>query len=74
MLAKGWIKPSLLPYGAPTLLVSKKTRELRIFIDFRSLNANSKIDCSPQPTIADLVNKLGKAKNYSSIILSSAYH
>ena len=43
-------------------------------IDFRSLNANTRLDVFPLPRIADLLDKLGKARYFSSIDLASAYH
>jgi len=73
MLAKGWIKPSVSPYGHPVLFVRKKTGELRMCIDFRSLNANTKPDVFPLPRISDLLDKLGSARIFSSIDLASAY-
>ena len=41
MLAKGWTKPSVSPYGSPVLFVWKKTGKLQMCIDFRALNANT---------------------------------
>ena len=35
---KGWIRPSSSPYGAPVLVIKKKTGELRIVIDYCLLN------------------------------------
>ena len=35
---KGWIRPSTSPYGAPVIVIRKKTGELRIVIDYRMLN------------------------------------
>ena len=37
-LAKGWIKPSCSPWGAPIIFIRKKTGELRRTIDYRALN------------------------------------
>ena len=74
MLAKGWIKPSVSPYGSPVLFVQKKTGELWMCIDFHALNANTKLDVFPLPCIADLLDRLGKAKYFSSIDLATAYH
>ena len=73
MLAKGWIKPSVSPYGHPVLFVRKKTGELCMCIDFRSFNANTKPDVFPLPRISDLLDKLGSARIFSSIDLASAY-
>ena len=74
MLAKGWIKPSVSPYGSPVLFVWKKTGKLRMCIDFRAPSANVKLDVFPLPCIADLLYRLGKAKNLNSIDLPTAYH
>ena len=61
MLAKGWIRPSVSPYGAPILFVRKKTGELRMCVDFRSLNSMTRLDVFPTPCISDLLDKLGRA-------------
>ena len=74
MLAKGWTKPSVSPYGSPVLFVQKKTGELQIYIDFHILNANIKLDVFPLPHIANFLDRLGKAKYFSSIDLATAYH
>ena len=74
MLAKGWIRPSVSPYGAPILFVRKKTGELRMCVDFRSLNKQTRLDMFPIPRIHNLLDKLGKARIISAVDLSSAYH
>jgi len=38
LLAKGYIKPSKSPYGAPVLFVHKKDGILRMCVDYRALN------------------------------------
>ena len=43
-------------------------------IDFRALNAKTRLDVFPLPRIADLLDILGRAQNFSSIDLASAYH
>ena len=45
-----------------------------ICIDFYTLSANTKLDVFPIPCIADLLDRLGKAKYFSSIDLVTAYH
>ena len=74
MLEKGWIRPSVLPYGAPILFVRKKTGELRMCVDFRSLNRQTRLDMFPIPRIHDLLDKLGKARAFSAVNLSYADH
>ena len=43
-------------------------------VDFRSLNKQMHLDMFLIPRIHDLLNKLGKARLFSAIDLSSAYH
>ena len=62
------------PYGALILFVRKKTGELRMCIDYRSLNRQTRLDVFPIPRVADLFDQLGKATVFSSIDLSHAYH
>ena len=61
MLAKGWIRPSVSPYGAPILFVRKKMGELRMCVDFTALNSMNRLDVFPIPCISDLLDKLGCA-------------
>ena len=65
MLEKGWIHPSVSPYGAPLLFVCKKTGKLRMCIDYRALNRQTKLDIFPIPRIADLLDLLGRARFFS---------
>ena len=74
MLEKGWIRPSVSPYGAPILFVRKKTGELHMCVDFRSLNHQTRLDMFPIPRIHDLSDKLSKARVFSAVDLLSAYH
>ena len=61
MLAKGWIRPSVSPYGSPILFVCKKMGKLRMCVDFRALNSMTRLDVFPIPRISDLLDKLGHA-------------
>ena len=74
MLSKGWIRPCVFPYGSPVLFVPKKTDELQMSIYFYALNANIKLDVFHLFCIADLLDKLGKAKYFNSIDLATSYH
>ena len=74
MLEKGWIRPSVLPYGVPILFVRQKTGKLRMCVEFRSLNRQTRLDIFPISRIHDLLDKLGKARVISAINLSSAYY
>ena len=74
MVAKGWIRLSFLPHGAPVLFARKKTGELLLCIDFGALNANTRLDVFPLPRISYLLDRLGRARYFSSIDLLGAYY
>ncbi|GBG73533.1 hypothetical protein CBR_g16876 [Chara braunii] len=74
LLAKGWIRPSSSPYGAPVLFVRKKNKDLRLCINYRKLNAQTVKNAGPLPRIDDLLKQLGDAKYFSKLDLKSGYH
>ena len=74
LLAQGHIRPSQSPYGAPILFVPKKDGRWRMCIDYRALNKQTIKDRYPLPRIDDLLDRLGKAKYFSTIDLASGYH
>ena len=69
LLEKGWIRPSVSPYGHPILFARKKDGSLRMCVDYRTLNANTRVDRYPIPRIDELLDKLGKSKFFSSLDL-----
>ena len=74
MLEKGWIHPSVSPYGTSLLFVCKKTGKLRMCINYRAPNCQTKLDIFPTPRIADLIDHLGRACIFLSMDLVTAYH
>ncbi|GBG65585.1 hypothetical protein CBR_g51467 [Chara braunii] len=74
LLAKGWIRPSCSPYGAPILFVHKKNKDLHLCIDYRKLNAQTIKNAGPVPRIDDLLERLGGPKYFSKLDLKSGYH
>ncbi|GBG82949.1 hypothetical protein CBR_g36475 [Chara braunii] len=74
LLDKGWIHPSYSPYGAPVLFVRKKNKDLRLWIDYRKLNAQTVKNADPLPRIDDLLEWLGSATYFSKLDLKSGYH
>lgn len=73
MLSLGVIEPSSSDWCSPVVLVPKRDHTIRFCIDFRQVNALSKVDPYPMPRIDDLVERLGKAKYISTIDLSRGY-
>ena len=47
---------------------------MRMCIDYRRLNANTKVDRFPLPQINNIMDSLGGSAVYSTIDLKSAYH
>jgi hypothetical protein len=69
LLKKGYIHPSISPWGAPVLFVKKKDGTLRLCIDFRQLNKVTVKNKYPLPRIDDLFDQLKDAKVFSKIDL-----
>ena len=74
LLAKGYIRQSKSPYGAPVLFVDKKDGKLRLCIDCRALNKVKVKNSYPLPRIDDLFDWLAEPKYFSRIDLRSGYH
>jgi hypothetical protein len=74
MMDKGYIQPSVSPWGAPILFVKKKDGTLRLCIDYRQLNKVTIKNKYSLPRIDDLFDQLGGASVFSKIDLRSRYH
>ncbi|KAL0544942.1 hypothetical protein IC582_020072 [Cucumis melo] len=74
LLDKGFIRPSLSPWGAPVLFVKKKDGSMRLCIDYRELNKVTVKNRYLLPRIDDLFDQLQGATVFSKIDLRSGYH
>ena len=74
LLSKGFIRPSISPWGALVLFVKKKDRSLRLCIDYRQLNRVTIRKQYPLLRIDELFNQLQGSRVYSKIDLRSGYH
>jgi hypothetical protein len=74
LLAKGFIKPSTSPYGAPVLFVKKKDGTLRMCVDYRGLNRITRKNRHPLPRIDELIDRFRGARYFSKLDLLSGYH
>ncbi|TYK07688.1 ty3-gypsy retrotransposon protein [Cucumis melo var. makuwa] len=74
LLDKGFIRPSVSPWGAPVLFVKKKDRSMHLCIDYRELNKVTVKNRYPLPKIDDLFDQLQGATVFSKIDLRSGYH
>ena len=74
LVDRGFIRPSISPWGAPMLFVKKKDGTWRLCIDYRQLNKVTVRNKYPLPRIDDLFDQLQGAKVLSKIDLRSGYH
>ena len=73
LLAKGFVRPSSSPWGAPVLFAPKKDGGLRFCIDYRGLNKQTVRNAYPLPRADDLIDQLQGARYFSKIDLRSGY-
>ncbi|GAB2281581.1 hypothetical protein Dimus_039480 [Dionaea muscipula] len=74
LLDKGFIRPSVSPWGAPVLFVRKKDGSMRLCIDYREINKVTVKNRYPLSRIDDLFDQLQGAQFFSKIDLRSGYH
>ena len=73
MLAQGVITPSSSPWASPIVLVAKKDGSTRFCVDYRKLNAITKLDVFPLPRIDESLDLLSGTEYFSSLDLASGY-
>ena len=74
LLEKGFIRPSVSPWGAPVLFVKKKHGTLWLCVDYRQLNKMTVNNKYSLPRIDDLFDQFKGASVFSMIYLRSRYH
>ena len=65
---RGFVRPNVLPWGAPLLFVKKKDGTMRLCIDYRELNHVTMKNKYPLSRIDDLFDKLVGASMFSKMI------
>ena len=61
-------------YGAPILFAKKKDGGLRMCIDYRALNSQTRSDVYPLPRIDELLQRLDGAQVFSKFDMRDGYH
>jgi len=74
LLARGQIRRSTSPYGAPTMFTEKADGTKRLVVDYRALNEQTVRNSCPIPRIADLMAQVRGAQFFSKIDFRDGYH
>ena len=68
------IQPSQLPWSSPAITVPKKNGEVRLCVDFRSINRVTLPVSYPLPRIDELLAAVSNATYLTSLGLTQGYH
>lgn len=74
LLAAGIIKESKSPYASPIVIVRKKNGEIRMCIDYRTLNSRTIPDQYTTPRIDEALDCLSGSQWFSVLDLRSGYY
>ena len=74
LLQHGVIRPSNSPWAFPLVVAKKKNGKLRLCVDYRLINAKTEKFYWPMGSIDDIFASLAKARYFSSLDISNAYH
>lgn len=74
LLQAGIIKESRSQYASPIVVARKKTRRIRMCIDYRTLNSRTTPDQYTTPHIDDALDCLSWSKWFSVLDLRSGYY
>ena len=73
MLAEGVTEPSQSDWESPIVPIRKKEGSIRLCVDYRKLNTQSRTDAYPMPRIEDILDQVGKAKFITTLDLTHGY-
>ncbi len=74
LLVRNIIRESNSPFASPSVLIRKKTNEIRICLDYRELNEITVRDAYPIPKIHELVANLVGAERFMTLDLAAGYY
>ncbi len=73
-LKTGFIQPSKSPAGAPIFFDKKPNGSFHLCVDYWGLNNLTIKNRYPLPLISEVLDRLGRAKRFTQLDLTSAYH
>jgi reverse transcriptase-like protein len=73
-LARGIIRHSVSPAGAPVLFVPKKDGSLRLCVDYRGLNKITRKNRLALPLIAEVLDRMSGNRVFTKLDLKDAYN
>ena len=73
-LANGFIRPSKSPAGASIFFDWKPDRSFCLYVDYRGLNNITIKNQYPLPLIGESLDRLGRARRFTQLDLTNAYH
>jgi transposase InsO family protein/predicted aspartyl protease len=74
MKAFGIVRESNSPWAAPIVLIKKKDGSIRFCCDWRDLNAVSRKDRFPLPTVVDALDRLGQMKYFTTFDFRQGFY
>ena len=74
LLRCGILKESHSPWSSPLVVVKKPDGKLRLCVDYRRLNAVSKLDQFPLPLIGTILDSMSGSQLFTTLDLHSGFH
>ena len=74
LLARGFITPSYATHASPILFARKPGGGLRLCVDYRHLNSNTRKHSYPLPRVDVLIDQLTGSRYFTKIDLDAAFH
>ena len=73
MLKEGVIEPCVSKWASPMVIIKKKDDTIRLYVDYRRLNAETMMDAYPMPRIDDILDQVGQTKYITTLDLAKGY-
>ena len=73
MLDQGIVEESSSPWASPIVLVAKLDGSTQFCVDYRQLNAVTKVDKYPLPRVDECLDVLSGQKYFSTLNLATGY-